>query len=739
MPDFEINNKADLNKDYKPTDKEQDVRMHVYKRKYQMEESQERQRALRLWESGEKAWENIREEKNSWNSNYKVPLTQSVVESVVSEMIEQPSQPLILPRGDEDIPRAKVAQSTFEYTLDVADHDYHMEDVYRGGLVHGTTIGQEYFLKDKRTVQKVKDLKDVKTKNNKKRREYDSEPEEILEYDDVMMEWIHPEDVLVDEMATEFNRGSSKARDAIRRYNMHYHDAAQFFSGPIWNHLNNFRFVKAGKSADFYQFYKPDQERADESVEVLWYWARIPEDYLCVVINDVVVRMGPNPYKHKWLPFLKGTDIKRIGKFYGKGEPEVLESIQDEVQTLRRMMIDRHHLDIDKMFIGSPDLAIDEDEVAARPHGLISGSPDQIAPVEYNDIPLSVQATLRAINEDKVMSTGVDDRFQSVQKTPSTATEAAILKESTLKRIRMKLRSYERGFLVDMGRMRLSNIMQFYPQPKLEQIVGQSGTEAYKREMARLQAQGLLEIKDGQAMKRSYRTIRTEGKMLDFDERGQVQEKKEPGFHFFELKPEFFLPSHPLGFDIRFKAGPSLPVSKPLLRQQVLELFDRIMPVIVDGSTGYDPERLIDEVVEAYEIVPEDLKKQEVLQQQSVEANRIEMSIEMASTENQAVLEGKAIPPAGTPFAPPAHTEVHIGFIQSPVAQQLSEEQFQNLLTHTYGEVLAIQQRGANQGQTQQGPVQQNLSGQNQGNQATIPARIEGGNQVPTGRVLGNG
>lgn len=32
---------------------------------------------------------------------------------------------------------------------------------------------------------------------------------------------------------------------------------------------------------------------------------------------------------------------------------EDLESIQDEINTLRRMVIDRNHLDIDKMFLVS--------------------------------------------------------------------------------------------------------------------------------------------------------------------------------------------------------------------------------------------------------------------------------------------------------------------------------------------------------------------------------------------------
>jgi len=40
----------------------------------------------------------------------------------------------------------------------------------------------------------------------------------------------------------------------------------------------------------------------------------------------------------------------------------------------------------------------------------------------------------------------------------------------------MKMRGLERNFMVDVGRMRLANIMQFYSQPRLEKIVGAQKT-----------------------------------------------------------------------------------------------------------------------------------------------------------------------------------------------------------------------------------------------------------------------
>ncbi len=758
MPDVNLSNEIKTKSSYKPTQKEKDLRLWVYNRFDSMAQSSQRHRAERIWRAGEVAWDAIRYERDAddWNSNYYVPMTGAVVESIMAEMLEQSLVPQVLARGGEDKPKARVMQNIFEYTLETANHNDEMENVYRGGLIHGTTFAQEYYLRDRRKVKDIMGLKEAKTKNNRKRKEFVGEEREVLEYDDVIMEWISPWEVYADEKAREINRGTRKCRDIIRHQVMNYRDAKQFFMGdPIWDHLNNFRFVQPGRTSRFnnedLSFNRPNVfnrfidngvNDASEDVDIFWYWSRTPDDLLVVLINDVVVRMGPNIFRHKQLPILKGTDVKRLGSFYGKGEPELLESVQDEVNTLRRMVIDRNHLDIDKMFITSPDMPIDEDDLVARPHGAIPGKPSDVQPIEYGDIPLSIDRTMNSINEDKISITGVDDRFQSVQKTPSTATEAAILKESTLKRIKMKLRSYENGFLVDMGRQRLSNIIQFYSVPKMEKIVGQQGTSDFKKEVAELGRKGLLEIQGGKPFRKRFRQIRMEGKELFPDERGIIQQRKKPGFSFFDISPEFFVPSSPGGFDIRFSAGPSLPVSKPLLQQKISEMYDRLLPIAQEGITNYDPEKIADALVKANELNPEDLKREGAVEEQAVEQNRTELAIELASQENQMLIDGKPIPELGTPFAPPAHTLIHIEFLSSEAVEPNSPE-FNALIVHMKGEIAAQDQRGSGQVQQNAGQPQEALPGNpngiGQGNQNTLPAIVEGGNQVPSGRVLGNG
>jgi hypothetical protein len=105
---------------------------------------------------------------------------------------------------------------------------------------------------------------------------------------------------------------------------------------------------------------------------------------------------------------------------------------------------------------------------------------------------------------------------------------------------------------------------------------------------------------------------------------------------------------------------------------------------------------------------------------------------------------GEPIPPLGTPYAPEPHTRIHIEFLKSEVGKQLSDDQMQKMMQHVTGEIEAIKQREGGGGPQAanaqpQGPAMAQAGGVGQGGQNITPAKIEGGNQVPTGRALGNG
>lgn len=687
---------------YNPDQDEKDVVRKVYDRKRAMEEAEMRQKAQAMWNKADDAWEALRkdrdEKRDEWQSNHYVPLTQSIIETAMSEFVGQMPRPYVMARGSEDEPKTMVAQKMFDYSLECSDFDLNEFDVMHDGLRRGTAIAQEYYWQERRIVQN-EEVQKGKTKLVE---------EEVVDYDDLYLENVKLEDFFVDENARDF-KGTYAAKDCVRRYIMDIDDFKQMFSGDIWDPLSNAKYVKPGGDVNYYEWYQPPQGMdTSKQVEVLWYWAIKPKDWWIIVANDVLIFKKPIPFKHKRLPFVRSVAVRRSHSFYGKGLAEILESTQDEQNTLRRMIIDRNHLDIDKMFFVSNKLALSDEDLIARPHGMIpTDDVNASRAIEYGDIPRSVELSLKHLEDDATISTGVNPRAQALPQA-GTATEASILKESTLKRLQLIVWLHKYGFIIDFARLRMSNIVQFYQQPRLEKIVGEAATAEFQKEKANLQAKGLVTTIDGQDYRKQYRQIRLENKQIGFDATGQPQEQGATGTTFFEALPKYFVPQNKLGYDFKFLPGAMLQISKPLQQQKDLEWADRMLMIAQTVPNSYDPIKIGDVITRAYDKDPNSIKIDNP--QQDQQQQRDAMLLQMAQMENQEMMKGKEVPP--TPFATPPHTTAHIQQMQSPQFQQLPNESsiIQIFTNHITGEIAAQLGRGGQLGigggQPGQVPVQ---------------------------------
>lgn len=672
---------------YNPSDEVREIIRNVYTRKREMEDSQDRQKALSQWDQWEKQWESWREAKlqDDWQSNHVAPLTFSIVETALSEIIRQNLRPFILPRGEEDTMRAQLFQYIWDFAWEISDGDMVTFDVIMEALIMGTAIAQEYYRKDVRKVGSV--VTDGKTVSTKYR--------EVVDYDDVATEIVKLQDFYVDEFARGFT-GPYQARDCVRRYLMDIDEFHRVYDGSVWDQFKDAAKVKAGGDTAYYEFFRPPEGMTNNRVEVLHYWNK-PKDKFQIVANDVLVYNNPNPYKHKELPFARCVDIKRVHRFYGKGEPEILESVQDELNTLRRMIIDRNHLDIDKMFLISNKLGLEEEDLVARPHGMIpTDDPNGVKAVEYGDIPRSVEASIQNLEDDATISTGINPRAQALP-SAGTATEASILKESTLRRVELKIWLIKKEYLMRIGRLRMSNILQFYPQPKIEKVLGDKRTTDYQNQVKSLNDSGQLTQIDGEHYKKNYRTIRTPGKKMSFDAKGNISAANPvQGHGFFQLRPEYFMPVADGGYDIKYDVGANIEISKPLMQQQNLDLFDRFAKIALEVPGSYDLVKLGDNILRDYGKNPDDLKPEQAKADQGQE--RQQMQIQLASMENTQMMRGIDVP--ATPFSSPIHTRMHITFMQSPDFVKLPNDSpiIQNFTTHVTGEIMAQEQRNQQSG-----------------------------------------
>jgi hypothetical protein len=475
MLDFRKNDSAKINGDYKPDDKVQFDREQVYKRYAYMKQGRmiNGQNIEAMWDKWEKNYEAWRPNRDDgdWQSNIVPPFTTTVVERALAEIIDQTIWPMIRARGQEDVPKAKLLSYIKDYSWEIGDGDLELYATLKQALILGKTVWREDYWQDKRQVRILK-------KFNPETNEEEWVEKEIYDFDDVYGSNIDLRNFFLDPMARHINMGRYKANDCIERVIMNFDTFQETFIGSRFDQFGVAKLVKPGGDTNYYQFYKPPEGMdKDNQVEVLFYYGRRP-DKCIIVANDVVVKDGPNPYNHKQLPYAEGSDVPRLNGFWASGEPKLLESIQDELTTLRRMRIDRQHMDLWKMFLVSNRETLDEDEAIVAPSRFlyVDDPVNSIRAVEYGAVHPTAYQEEKLLKEDGRMVTGIE----SPQPT-STATESAIFKESTMKSLRMKIWLLSRELLTNITRLRVPNIVQYYSVPKAEKIVGEQKFAEYRQ------------------------------------------------------------------------------------------------------------------------------------------------------------------------------------------------------------------------------------------------------------------
>jgi len=715
MIEFRENAKAGIDTSYNPDEKQQKARRMVYQRYTDMRNGRYvRGRPLEdLWEKWERQYEADRPDKNDddWQSNIVPPFTTAIVERALSEIVGQTLRPKVVARGREDKPKAKLMNYIFDYTWECGDGDLQLRDALKSLLVLGKCIWQEDYYIDKREVKVLK-----KFDPEQKIEEY--ETKYVFDYNDVYGENVSLRDFYIDPAAKTINRGRYKAKDVIRRYIMDYDVFMETFEDSIWDQFGATKYVKPDSKSDYFRYYDPPKGIRASEVEVLFYWGRVP-DKLIIVANDVVIRDGPNPYNHKQLPFAEGSDVTRLDGFWARGEPELLESIQDELTTLRRMRIDRQHLDIFKTLLVSNREIIDEDDSIVRPsHMLPVDDPANVKALEYADINPSAYQEENLLKQDGREVTGVQNPQPS-----GTATEAAIFKESTMKTLQMKVWGLSRELMMGIAALRVSNVVQYWSAPNAEK-------EGYADVISQYNT----------AYDPATRMISTTDVALEVGKDGELIEKTGvKGENFFEVTPEMITPKYGK-YKFKLVGDPTFQLSKPLQQQKVAEFMANPVIQAAVQTQYYDINKLADKLTEVNDFDPEDFKADNGSGGGPVNAIDPAQLMELANRENKAMLEGKAI--GGTTMATIEHTQIHLAFMSSPAfveAVNKNPDVAKNFVKHILEEEAARKMRGEGSPQGELGAGQQGMpptearSIMAGATKAGNPSKVVGSEMLPTG------
>lgn len=628
---------------YKPANKsDRDARKRVFERYKVMRDDPIRLEAAKQWDLGRKMYRMWAPERaaDDWGADIILPDGFSAMQTYLQETIDARFRPVLEGVESSDEVLAWYNNSIFQHAMDTTEFDAETTKARSASSMMGTSWTREEYRYETREVMDPVSFENGEIKYKKK---------EILDYDDVYTRFVRNENAFMDPSAED----QKYAMDDIYREVLDHETFMELYKDkPGFKDVD--KVVPAGnldKRAGFFQM-ADDMEEND--VEVLHYENRLTDSY-DVLANNVLIRKGPMPNKHKELTLDCWTFYPIEGQIYGMGIPMIIYTLVEERRTNRNQMLDRNTLQNGGMFLANDLFDLDEDDLTPRPHGLVkvntNGLPisQAIMPLQYGDTPMSAIKMDDTLLADQRRAHGMGE--SSELPPGATATQAAIIKESTQRRINLVNTLSAWNTLIRIGKKKWSNIQFFYPAARVERVLENNKWHEIKK----------------------YRTIKTPGRSFsvygdpDKGESLQLRAQEIPGKGRFKLDPTFarFMLDD---FDVTMDAAAMAIISKPIKQQQMNDMWDRLMnnPIAsryVDGSKALQRMLRVNDENPA-DWMPGDGASDAQMQQLAENENLL--FIDMVRTNKLFALPG-------TPGATEAHTLVHMQFTKTQLYKDLPD------------------------------------------------------------------
>ena len=640
---------SEINQDfYKPKNKaEREARRRIWDRFETMRDDQIRKEAEEQWERADKQfmqWQPEREY-GDWRSHITLPDAFGAVQSHMQETIDRRGRPYLEQVDASDYIRESFSNHIFNFSMDRTGFDLEQFKAKQSAAIRGTAFVAERYRFEKREVKDLDSIdKDGKIKYTKR---------EIIDADDTYTEYVENDTLYWDPAATH----ESRARDAVEREVVDWDEFQRVYKMRA-DFMNIDKVPKAGAITQQVLFFKKAEDMSDNDVEILHYYNRATDSYDALA-NNVLIRMAPIPYKHKEIPFAVYRHYMLLGRMYGMGIPEVIYSLSEERVSLRRLQLDKQHLQVDKMFLVNDLVDIDEEEARVRPHGFMyvntNGVPinQVIQSVEYGDTPMSYYRSEEQLLDDMRRAHGISDELQQVSS--GTATQAAIAKEQAQKRINMINILADMDTLVRIGRLKWSNIQFFYPAARIEKITTDKGTKD-KKSYRKIRIKGI-----------EYQTEQTEGGT-------KLVSNRIDGNSGFTLdrKMAKFMEGD---YEVTINADASPVLSRPLQQAKITEMLGALSGNAIMAAQ-VDPQKAAARYLRVFGEDPTDWLVGNGWTDDQWK--------QLARDENNVMSSG--IPLLPTDGATQAHTEEHLNYMDTTAYMDLPQAIQDIIAKHTFGE-----------------------------------------------------
>ena len=199
-----------------------------------------------------------------------------------------------------------------------------------------------------------------------------------------------------------------------------------------------------------------------EEVELLHYWE---DDRHAILVNrEKVIYDGPNPYwRHRKKPFVKGTYDQLPNEFYGMSAVQIIEHLQEELNTLHNQRMDNVSFLINNMWKRLRGSDIKDEQLVSRPNGVIDvDNMEDLQMLQKSEIPQSAFMSEDKLEYSLEMTLGTPANVRGASSDDDqTATEASITAQAAQTRFGTKIELFGSVGLKRLAMMMDLNNQQF--------------------------------------------------------------------------------------------------------------------------------------------------------------------------------------------------------------------------------------------------------------------------------------
>lgn len=451
-----------------------------------------------------------------WHSKVFWPLVFYIIESIIPKLVAQ--LPVFRVEGlePEDDEPAKVMEKVLEWAARRSKLYLELVKVYKSALKYGTGIAKVRHVRITKKIVKMEEQVEQQTMpmpvmdpdtgqplmgldGNPLTEDMDMGEEigtgvmermeeervvyegPVAEYIDIFNFWPAPEATSVED-----------ARFVIQRSFRDEHYVNKMMDDGIWRIPPGMELgdLWSGET-DTLQKLREETKSAqsDPTRKLAEVWERWTDTAVIVVLNRrAVVRVDENPYEHGSKPFVRIVDYLQEGEFWGVGEIEPMEGMQDVTNALWNQRIDNVRLVLNRMFAFDPDNVWDMGDLKTRPGGGIRVRAKDVNPrdvISWIDTPdvtgsiytevAEVERMTEKISAVNAYTGGGSDAAQYNQ----TATGASIITEQGNSRFALKVDVAEMTGLTPLAEMYGSILQQFMPEEMSLRVLNEDGQKEW--------------------------------------------------------------------------------------------------------------------------------------------------------------------------------------------------------------------------------------------------------------------